>query len=66
MTLNLLEVGALAKGLVMSRDSSIHRASGVGIVPVGMASWGLTASEEWHGLHNLQNSFTDELPPGQK
>ncbi len=64
--MNLLEKGALAKGPVMSRDSSIHGASGGGIVLVGTVSWGLTASEEQHRLHDSQNSFTDELPPGQK
>ncbi len=61
-----LENGAEAKGPVMSRDSSIHGVSGRGIAPVGTASWGLTASEEWHGPHDSQNSLTDELLPGQK
>ncbi len=64
--MNHLENGAEAKGPVMSRDSSIHGASGGGIAPVGTASWGLTASEEQHGPHNSQNSLMDELPPGQK
>ncbi len=64
--MNHLGLGALAKGPVISKESSVHRASGGGIAPVGMASWGLMVSEEQHGLHNLQNSLIDELPPGQK
>ncbi len=39
--MNRLEFGALVKGPVMSRDSSIHGVSGGGIAPVGTASWGL-------------------------
>ncbi len=66
MMMNLLEFGALEKGLVMSRDSSVHGASGGGIAPLGTASWGLMESEEWHEPHDSQNSLTDELPPGQK
>ncbi len=64
--MNHFEFGALEKGPVMSRDSSINGASGGGIVLVGMASWGLTASEEQLGPHDSQNSLMDELPPGQK
>ncbi len=64
--MNHFEKGVLAKGLVMSRDSSIHGESGGGIALVGMASWGLTASEEWQGLHDSQNSLTEELLLGQK
>ncbi len=54
-----------AKGPVMSKDSSIHGASGGGITPVRTASWGLTVSEEQHGPHDSQNSLMDELPLGQ-
>ncbi len=63
--MNHFELGALAKGPVMSKESPIHGVSGGGIAPVGMASWGLTVSEEWHGPHDSQNSLMDELPPGQ-
>ncbi len=64
--MNHLENGVEVKGPVMSRNSFIHGASGRGIAPVGTASWGLTVSEEWQGVHDSQNSLMDELPPGQK
>ncbi len=65
MTMNRLLNGAEAKGPVMSKDSSILGASGGGITPVGTASWGLMASEEWQGLHDSQYSLMDKLPLGQ-
>ncbi len=54
------------EGPVMSKDNSIHGASGGGLAPVGTVSWGLMVSEEWQGLHDAQYSLTDELPLGQK
>ncbi len=64
--MNRLLNGAEAKGLVMSKVSSIHGASGGGIAPVRTGSWGLMASEEWQGPHDSQYSLMEELPRGQK
>ncbi len=63
--MNRLLYGAEAKGLVMSRDNSIHGASGGGIAPIGTVSCGLTVSEDRQGLHDSQYSLIDEFPRGQ-
>ncbi len=63
--INLLLNGAEAKGPVISKDNSVHGASGGGIAPVGTVSCSLTASEDRQGPYDSQYSLIDEFPRGQ-
>ncbi len=63
--MNHLLYGAEAKGPVMSRDNSIHGASGGGIPPIRTVSCSLTASDDLQGPQDSQYSLIDEFPRGQ-
>ncbi len=57
--MNRLLYGAEAKGPVMSRDNSVHGASGGGIAPIGAVSCSLTASDDLQGPQETTTSIVE-------